>query len=514
MSGRLRLSWGGATHAGRVRSANQDALFADHGLFVVADGMGGHQGGEVASRIAVRAMSGLEHAELEDLVEGVVGANAAVWEYAQKNPELMGMGTTVTAIAVIGSGADPKLALVNVGDSRVYQWREGTLSQLTDDHSYVAELVRRGQLDPTEAETHPYRNMLTRAIGVGEEVDVDSWEISPELGDRYILCSDGLVNEVSDPVIGSIVASNADPSEVAKLLIEQANAAGGRDNITVVVVNIDAEPAPATAADEGDAAQGESVESQPIAGESSGSANSLDTGVFVPVSGSEPTVELPIEAPADAPTTNDLFSAPVSEDELPIVTERSNPLATFDLPEHDGASPLPWSGGQPAPTAVEQETAEAPAVPDGSSLAEPTVPDPTEVVPVPRPEPGLHFSVPDDQPSQPQGADAKGWNAPLAVTWRHLAGVALVLLIIGGGLGLTGWYARSAYHVGFAGDEVVIYQGREGGVLWFDRTLEEGSGIYRSQLPDATVAEIEDVVEVSSLEAARAFIEGVRPQGQ
>ena len=142
-SRRLRLSWGGATHHGRVRAANQDALFADRGLFVVADGMGGHRGGEVASQIAVRSMAGGRHATMDEFVDSVAASNRAVWDHSVENPELKGMGTTLTAIAVLGDGRPPQLGVVNVGDSRIYRWRDGELQQLTDDHSYVAELIRR-----------------------------------------------------------------------------------------------------------------------------------------------------------------------------------------------------------------------------------------------------------------------------------------------------------------------------------------------------------------------------------
>ncbi|MCP4959611.1 MAG: Stp1/IreP family PP2C-type Ser/Thr phosphatase [Actinomycetia bacterium] len=506
---RLRLSWGGATHAGRVRPANQDALFADHGLFVVADGMGGHQGGEVASRVAVRAMSGLEQSSLVDLADGVVGANAAVWEYAQKNPELMGMGTTLTAIGVIGSSDEPVLGLVNVGDSRIYLWRDGELEQVTDDHSYVAELVRRGQLDPVEAETHPYRNMLTRAIGVGEQVDVDSWEMVPEAGDRFILCSDGLVNEVTDRVIASIVAANPDPSEAAKLLIEQANTGGGRDNITVIVVNIDAEDAAPDA-----------LMTPPVDDETP--STSVDTGVFAPVSPGETTAELIIEA--------DPFAVPVADDEVPLLQERTNALDDLELPKHDGEGPLPWLvEGEPSdseenpddpapviPSAIEVPAVEPDAAPAEPSPEEDDVPavDPTpteQVSAVTFSEPDSAVRIENPEIGEKIGASPSGWSSPVSITWRHIAGVLLVLSIAAGAIGLTGWYARSSYHVSFAGDEVVVFQGREGGVFWFEPTLEEGSGIYRSQLPEATITELEQVVEVTSLEAARAFIEGIRP---
>ena len=240
-SQRLRLSWGGATHQGQVRPVNEDALFADRGLFVVADGMGGHQAGEVASRITVKTLAGREHHSMGDLVTSVGAANTAVFEHASSSDQYKGMGTTLTALSVIGDGKPPMLGLVNVGDSRVYRMRDGALAQLTEDHSYVAELVRRGQISEAEAETHPYRNMLTRAIGVGDSVDVDQWELEPYGGDIYLLCSDGLTNEIEEDEILAVLSTSEDPTEAARELITRANRAGGRDNVTVVIVMVDVE---------------------------------------------------------------------------------------------------------------------------------------------------------------------------------------------------------------------------------------------------------------------------------
>ncbi|NOX31483.1 MAG: Stp1/IreP family PP2C-type Ser/Thr phosphatase [Actinobacteria bacterium] len=348
-SRRLRLSWGGATHQGRVRDNNQDALFADRGLFVVADGMGGHQGGEVASQIAVRTMAGAGHGSLVDLVAAVESSNTAVWEYAENKPELKGMGTTLTGIAVLGDGRPPRFGVVNVGDSRIYRVRDGEIEQITDDHSYVAELVRRGQLNEDESHTHPYRNMLTRAIGVAETVDVDTWEIDPIAGDKFVLCSDGLVNELEDSEILDVFGRVDDPSELARTLIEGANGAGGKDNVTVVAVFVEVDD----------------VEEPPIeAPERDTSPTTSDTGIISPI---EDTAAIPVigdladaETPAAEASDIDsadpgvatleavgasddpLFSQPVHEDDLPVVAERSDALAEFELPALDNDSPLPW----------------------------------------------------------------------------------------------------------------------------------------------------------------------------
>tara|TARA_B100002049_G_scaffold1144_1_gene827 strand:- start:445 stop:1698 length:1254 start_codon:yes stop_codon:yes gene_type:complete len=235
---RLRLSWGGATDQGHVRASNQDAMYADWGLFVVADGMGGHQGGEVAANLAVRTLTKAKPETLNELHEAVHDANKVVHETAVAEPELHGMGTTLTVLALTQQDEGRRFAVINVGDSRVYHYRDNQLIQLTDDHSYVGELMRRGELTQEAAAVHPYRNMLTRAIGVHAEVEVDEWLLDPVAGDRFLLCSDGLTNEIDDDEITEQLSISHDPSTTARELVRLANERGGRDNSTVLVVNV------------------------------------------------------------------------------------------------------------------------------------------------------------------------------------------------------------------------------------------------------------------------------------
>ena len=217
-------------------------MYADWGLFVVADGMGGHQGGEVAANLAVRAVAKAERGSVSDLRNAVVEANRLVHETAVAQPELHGMGTTLTALAVDQHGEGHQFVVLNVGDSRVYRYRDNQLEQLTEDHSYVAELVRRGEIDDEAASVHPYRNMLTRAIGVHPDVEIDEWLIEPAVGDRFVLCSDGLTNELDDSAIAEQLANTEDPGVIAKALVAAANEHGGRDNSTVLIVDVQAEP--------------------------------------------------------------------------------------------------------------------------------------------------------------------------------------------------------------------------------------------------------------------------------
>ena len=239
---RLHLSWGGYTHKGRVRDVNQDALHAEAGLFAVADGMGGHQGGEVAAQLAMQVMATSPRSSAEELVQAIRAANRAVFDQAGERSELAGMGTTVVSMAVIDTDEATLAVLASVGDSRVYRWRAGDLEQLTTDHNYVAELVRRGELSPNAAATHPYRNMLTRAVGVEPDVAVDMRIETLDPGDRYVLCSDGLTNELSDHAIATVLRRQPDPTDAARELIRLANEAGGRDNITALIVDVSVDP--------------------------------------------------------------------------------------------------------------------------------------------------------------------------------------------------------------------------------------------------------------------------------
>ena len=232
--------WGSATDVGRVRSSNQDnAAVVDDRLFAVADGMGGHQGGEVASEVALDVLAAhLTEFTTGDLLAAVREANRRVHRRAESDPDLAGMGTTLCALALVEGEGEERLALVNVGDSRVYRQRDGDFEQLTDDHSLVANLVKEGRLSPEEAAIHPQRNVLTRALGIDMVVQIDSWELEAVTGDRYLLCSDGLFNEVEHDRIAATLRRLDQPTDAARELVRLANDGGGRDNITCVVVDV------------------------------------------------------------------------------------------------------------------------------------------------------------------------------------------------------------------------------------------------------------------------------------
>jgi protein phosphatase len=236
----IRFSCGAATDVGLVRTVNEDGYLVTESLFAVADGMGGHRAGDVASSEALEVLrTAVLLPTLEDLVAAVEAANHIVYEKSISDPELSGMGTTLCAVALLerGEGDPERCGVVNVGDSRVYLY-SGELHQISEDHSLVESMVRSGQLTPAEAAIHPGRNVLTRALGVEPDVLVDSWAVEIEPGDRFLLCSDGLVNEVPDDEIGEVLAQQPDPQAAADELIRLALEAGGHDNITVIVLDV------------------------------------------------------------------------------------------------------------------------------------------------------------------------------------------------------------------------------------------------------------------------------------
>jgi PPM family protein phosphatase len=229
----------GLSHRGRRRRHNEDAYVVQPPLFAVADGMGGAKAGEVASALAADAVqeSGNDGESGEARVAALIEeANRRVFRRASEDREASGMGTTMTVALVEGD----EVAIGHVGDSRAYLIRDGRLEQLTDDHSLVAELVRSGKLTPEEAETHPQRSVITRALGTEADVDVDTFSVRSAPGDLFLLCSDGLTSMVDDEtILDAVERSRADLEEAAKALINAANRGGGEDNITVVFFEVD-----------------------------------------------------------------------------------------------------------------------------------------------------------------------------------------------------------------------------------------------------------------------------------
>jgi protein phosphatase len=222
-----------------VRTNNQDAVLAEVTTFAVADGMGGHAGGEIASATAVASLRAnlATTTTAEGLLEAIREANRAVGQAGEEDPDLSGMGTTAVVAVLVGTDLGDRLLIGNVGDSRAYHFHEGALTQVTDDHSMVGELLREGSITEEEAAHHPQRHVITRVLGTSADVDVDLFELNLSEGDRVLLCSDGLTNEVTAEEIIRVLRTTTDPTEAAEDLVRRANAHGGNDNVSVVVID-------------------------------------------------------------------------------------------------------------------------------------------------------------------------------------------------------------------------------------------------------------------------------------
>lgn len=407
------LRAGSATDVGRIRNNNQDSfrLIDAASTYVVADGMGGHQGGEVASALAVEEVeANLAEPTLENLKEAVRRANRRIFTTAGGDVDLHGMGTTTCAVRLVPSDEGDEIAWVNVGDSRIYLQRDNRLIQLSRDHSLVEDLLRDGQITAAEATVHPQRNILTRALGIDLDVDVDGGTVLPFTGDRFLLCSDGLFNEVSESEMRSVLRQVVDPDDAAQELVRMANESGGRDNITVVIVEVTDDGGRAEAAS---AAVGSTIQS-------------------------DPTLAIPLAdelAPASVETTPE-----------PVVAAFADHQSS--LPDTD-----------------------------------------------------------DDY-----GADNDDLFADLdrargrRLTGRVVLFLFALLVIAAGVVGAMFWQAKHSYFVGFRGDQVVIYQGKPGGVLWIDpKPVDTDTKLVKADLDQAVRGEVDAGVEKGSESAAQAY---------
>ena len=395
------LRSGSASDVGLVRSSNQDLALETSSLFAVADGMGGHAGGEVASRLAIDELSAAfgRQPTGPGLAEAVSSANAVVWEHSQENADLRGMGTTLTAVALVEDGGRDVLALANVGDSRSYRYHDGELTQITNDHSLAEEMVLNGELTPAEAAFHPHRHILTRALGVSPDVKVDVWRIRPIRGERFLLCSDGLTNELGNNQLIEVLSTVADPQAAADLFVRAARTHGGSDNITAVVVDV--------------------------------------------IVGEEDT--------------------------------RSVPAVMTVSPEFVD------------PTGM---------VSDG--VAEP--------LPLPVPE----IKIPNRRERRKaKRRERRRDRGRRLITFRTMLFVILFVAIVGAGYFSVRWYNTNSYFVKLNGNELVIYQGRIGGFLWYHPVEAQRTGVTTTDVRPNYLPALQAGVEESTIGNARNYVKNL-----
>ena len=427
----IRLRSGSATDVGLVRTANQDRALEGDGLFAVADGMGGHVGGETAAQTAIDAFrtTFASQRSADALADAVRQANLAVWEASRAHAGLRGMGTTLTAVALVTVDGKEDLAVVNVGDSRSYLYQDGELSQLTADHSLVEEMVRSGELTAEEASVHPQRHILTRALGIDADVEVDVWHVPPHVGDRILLCSDGLINEVGDDEIASVLGQHRDPEDAAQALVHQARDAGGNDNITVVIVDV---------VDDGDG--------RGPAGDLVASAVGA-TAVQPAIQGDRAGTEGAALAAARGPQSG--------------AADDPNPT-----PTHDSIVVVPGRAGSTT---------------------------------TPAEEPRARVRVRGRSPR---------------VTLGVVAFFAVLIMILGGISAAVWWFGERSYFVGLQGNQVAIFKGRPGGLLWIHPSLSQRTALTTCTVLPSRVPDLRAGKEEPDLGTAQQYVSNLAQEAR
>ena len=442
------MSWlrtAAATDTGYLRVTNQDVALATNDLAAVADGMGGHLGGEVAARIAVEQLLEAYRRDrtTDGLLAAVAAANSAVYARSKSDRNLRGMGTTLTAAAFIGDEPDGQLrvALVNVGDSRAYlvNWRERRVHKLTEDHSVVEEMVRSGELTLEEAAVHPHRHILTRALGIEPSIEPDCWELDLEPGSRLLLCSDGLTNELGEQDIAKVLLDEADAEKAASELVRLALHRGGIDNVTVVVLDVLAGETPAVS----------------------------DDVVVIPVALSG--------APVQA-------SGAITE---AVALTAAGGAAVSSSPAGQPSSPRPAS----------------PVVAKGS-LAVPMTTAPPRVLEVP----SVGAAPRASRPMVLVKAKRRKEHRDRIFTIRVALFVLVFVAILGSTAGVVVWFDKASFYVGLDRGYVTIFQGRPGGLLWLEPSVVERTAITPSDLLSSNVVYLKQGMEESSYQAARNLV--------
>ncbi len=497
----MRLRAGVVSHRGLVRQNNEDSYLVRRGLYAVCDGMGGARAGEVASEMACRALLALDPASAtpEDLREAIIEADRAMVDRSLEEEGLLGMGTTLTA-ALAGEGS---LTLAHVGDSRAYLLRDGDLVQLTQDHSWVGEMVRRGELTPAQAAIHPHRSVITRVLGTGGDFEPDIVEVPVETGDRLLLCSDGLTGMVSDQDVAGILQQERDPQAAAQSLIQAALAGGGEDNVTVVVVDI-MPPAPETG--------------PPVSGRGKGSPAG-DTLVELPgigagtdaVADDDTLVEVPgIETGGEAGTVpgeddDEILLGPTDRGVVSAMSGRggrSHGGKRGRLGARMGALRSPSVRrpvGGPSPATLGDTIVGQAAVTGAAVMAAGTTAGTTAGPTAPAAQAAAG--------GEPTAAGSSRWTRR---RWIILAvAVAVVLAIL---IGAFAGYNSTVYYIGTLNGMVALFQGLPASILGIDlSSVVEMGTVARDSLAPHLQARV-DAHDLISKEEGRLFLQALSTQ--
>jgi len=480
----MRLRAGVASDVGLVRQTNEDSYLVRRGLYAVCDGMGGARAGEVASQMACLGLLALDPASAgrKELRTAIVNTNQAIISRSLAEEQLLGMGTTLTAVLV----KEGSLILAHVGDSRAYLFHDGSLIQLSDDHSWVGEMVRRGELTPAQAAVHPHRSVITRALGTDGELEPDLSEVDIGEGDRVLVCSDGLSGFVSDAEIAELLARDEPPSAVVESLVRAALAAGGEDNVTVVVIDVVPGSEQEDAAEQADDQVGDRI----------------------------------LVGPSDRGDV-DSSSAHRGRRAGAVVRERLSRRATPPV-RPVGARAQPGLSEED-PTAVTPEGAQPGALDETAGGVETAgiseAAETTEAVEaaVGRPAGGEE----SDRPAAAPGAASPGTAAPGAAAPRRrrrrwlILTLAIVLVIA---IAIAGFavYNSSVYYVGAydtgSTTVVALYRGLPGSLLGvaLSSVVQLGTAEYQSLAPH--LRERVDTHDLVSKEEGRAFLETLDEQ--
>jgi serine/threonine protein phosphatase PrpC len=471
----MRLRAGVVSHRGLVRQNNEDSYLVRRGLYAVCDGMGGARAGEVASEMACRALLALDPASAtpEDLREAIIEADRAMVDRSLEEEGLLGMGTTLTAAL----GGEGLLTLAHVGDSRAYLLRDGDLVQLTQDHSWVGEMVRRGELTPAQAAVHPHRSVITRVLGTGGDFEPDIVAVPVETGDRLLLCSDGLTGMVSDQDVAGILQQEGDPQAAAQSLIQAALAGGGEDNVTVVVVDImppAPEDEPPISAKGGGSSAGDTLVELPGMSAGTDAAANDDTLVEVPGIG----------------TDGEAGAAPIGDDDEILLGPTDRGVVSA-ISGRDGR----WHGGKRGRLGARMSALRSPSIHRPVGGSSPAV---------------LGDTIVGQAAVTGAAGMAAGSSRWTRRRWIILAvAVAVVLAIL---IGAFAGYNWTVYYIGTFNGMVALFQGLPASILGIDlSSVVEVGTVARDSLAPHLQARV-DAHDLISKEEGRLFLQALSTQ--